>query len=306
MSSSDRLPILKTYKLFLGGAFPRTESGRTMLIPGAGGEACAHLCHGSRKDLRNAVAAARKAQPGWQKRSAYNKGQILYRMAEMLEGKSAEFAAALCDAAPLAGDGEPAEEFTLPSEEEALAEVQEAVDRLVAFAGWADKYPQVLGCANPVAGPFHNFTIPEATGVVGIVAPNEQPLLGLISLMAPVLCAGNSVVALGSSTQPLATALFGEVCATSDVPGGVVNLLTGYRDELIDHFASHRDIDAIHAAGCSGDERRRLELGAAENLKRVTVREVSGEQWYDRRTCHSPYWIESFVEMKTLWHPLAT
>lgn len=299
MSSSERLPILKTYKLFIGGAFPRTESGRTMLIPGADGEVCAHLCHASRKDLRNAVAAARKAQAGWQKRSAYNKGQILYRMAEMLEGKSAEFVDALCNAADLEGG-------SVPSREQATAEVQEAVDRLVAFAGWADKYPQVLGCANPVAGPFHNFTIPEATGVVGVVAPNEQPILGLISLLAPVICAGNTAVVLGSSTQPLATAILGEVCATSDVPAGVINLLTGYRSELLSHFASHRDIDAIHAAGCNGEERRQLELGAAENLKRVKVRDLSTKDWYQRRLCHSPYWIEPFVEMKTLWHPLAT
>ncbi len=299
MSSPERLPILKTYKLFLGGAFPRTESGRTMLLQSADGEACAHLCHGSRKDLRNAVSAARKAQAGWQKRSAYNKGQILYRMAEMLEGKSAEFIDALSKAKPFNGGD-------VMSRESAIVEVQEAVDRLVAFAGWADKYPQILGCANPVAGPFHNFTIPEATGVVGVVAPDEAPLLGLISLIAPVICAGNTVVALGSSTQPLATALMGEVCATSDVPAGVINLLTGYRDELLAHFASHRDIDAIHAAGCNPEERRQLELGAAENLKRVKVQEVVGEGWYQRRDCHSPYWIEPFVEMKTLWHPMAT
>lgn len=302
MSSSERLPILKTYKLFLGGAFPRTESGRTMLVQNADGQPLAHLCHGSRKDLRNAVTAARKAQGGWQKRSAYNKGQILYRMAEMLEGKSAEFVAALCDGV----EANHSSGFAAPSREQATTEVQEAIDRLVAFAGWADKYPQILGCANPVAGPFHNFTIPEATGVVGVVAPDEQPLLALVSLMAPVICAGNTVVALGSTAQPVATALLGEVCATSDVPAGVVNLLTGFRQELLPHFASHRDIDAIHAAGCDADERRQLELGAAENLKRVTVREIHGEQWFDRRECHSPYWIESFVEMKTLWHPLAT
>jgi acyl-CoA reductase-like NAD-dependent aldehyde dehydrogenase len=284
MSSSERLPILKTFKLFINGAFPRTESGRTMIVNGADGAAIAHLCLASRKDLRNAVAAARKAQSGWQKRSAYNKGQILYRMAEMLEGKSAEFLAAGCE----------------PNE------INEAIDRLVAFAGWADKYPQILGCANPVAGPFHNFTIPEATGVVGVIAPIELPLLGLISLIAPVICSGNSVVALGSSAQPLATALFAEVCATSDVPAGVINLLTGQRDELMSHFASHRDVDAIHAGGCNAEETRTLEMGAAENLKRVTVRDLKGDQWYQRHDCHSPYWIESFVEMKTLWHPLAT
>ncbi|MBC8403810.1 MAG: aldehyde dehydrogenase family protein [Planctomycetes bacterium] len=284
MSSSERLPILKTFKLFINGAFPRTESGRTMIVNAADGAAIAHLCLASRKDLRNAVAAARTAQSGWQKRSAYNKGQVLYRMAEMLEGKSAEFLGAGCE--PI--------------------EITEAIDRLVAFAGWADKYPQILGCANPVAGPFHNFTIPEATGVVGVIAPDELPLLGLISLIAPVLCAGNSVVALGSSAQPLPTALFAEVCATSDVPAGVVNLLTGQVYALIAHFASPRDVDAIHAGGCNTEDTRTLDMGAAENLKRVTVRDLVADQWYQRRDCHSPYWIESFVEMKTLWHPLAT
>jgi acyl-CoA reductase-like NAD-dependent aldehyde dehydrogenase len=293
MSEKKRIPVLKTYKLFIGGAFPRTESGRSSLIENLEGEALAHVCVASRKDLRNAVAAARKAQSAWQKRSAYNKGQILYRMAEMLEGKVEEFVTLLT----ATGCG---------NKTQAKVEVCATIDRLVAFAGWADKYPQILGCANPVSGPFHNFTIPEATGLVGVIAPDEQPLLGLISLLAPALCSGNTIVALGSAAHPLATALFGEVCATSDVPGGVINLLTGQREELLEHFASHRDIDAIHAAGCSGEALRTLELGAAENLKRVTARSTEGDAWYDLRECHSPYWIEPFVEMKTIWHPMAT
>jgi acyl-CoA reductase-like NAD-dependent aldehyde dehydrogenase len=284
------LAVLKTYKLFINGAFPRTESGRTMAVNDKKGNLLAHLCHGSRKDLRNAVVAARKAAPGWAKRTAYNRTQILYRMAEMLEGKSEEFVAALASTVP-------------GGKSRAAKEVAAAVDRLVAFAGWADKFSQVLGCNNPVAGPFYNFTIAEPMGVVCIVAPKEEPLLGLISLLAPVICAGNTAVLLGSSEHPLATAIFGEVCATSDVPAGVVNLLTGKRPELLEVMAGHRDVDGISAAGCSKAERTILELGAAENLKRVTVESTKGKAWYVDSEMHSPYRIQPFVEMKTIWHP---
>jgi acyl-CoA reductase-like NAD-dependent aldehyde dehydrogenase len=292
MSTDPRLPILKTYKLYIGGAFPRTESGRTHLVTDLAGQPLAHTCQASRKDFRNAVVAARKAADPWQARSAYNRGQILYRMAEMLEGKSGEMITALS--------------ATMPDSPAADREVHAAIDRLVAYAGWADKYPQILGCANPVEGPFHNFTLPQACGVVGVLAPQEFPLLGLVSLLAPAICAGNTVVALGSEAHPIATALFGEVCATSDLPAGVVNLLTGLCDELISQFADHRDVDAIHAASCTQQQGRALERGAAENLKRVSVRDLAGEDWYDNRLCQSPYWIESLVEMKTLWHPSAT
>lgn len=291
---TERLPILKTYKLYIDGAFPRTESGRTTIIHDASGQACAHMCRASRKDFRNAVVAARKAQAGWAGRSAYNRGQILYRMAEMLEGKANEFVEALLVSEPRGTD-------------RARREVETSVDRLVAFAGWADKYQQILGCQNPVEGPFHNFSLPEARGVLAVVAPSEQPLLGLISLIAPALCAGNTVVALGSETQPLATAIFGEVCATSDVPAGVVNLLTGQRAELLEQFASHRDVDGIQAASCSAEEKRTLELGAAENLKRVHVLALDDEQdWYDAAQRESPDNIEACIEIKTLWHPSAT
>jgi acyl-CoA reductase-like NAD-dependent aldehyde dehydrogenase len=291
---TERLPILKTYKLYLGGAFPRTESGRTTVVEDAQGQARAHLCRASRKDFRNAVVAARKAQPGWAGRSAYNRGQILYRMAEMLEGKASEFVDAL--AAPAPG-----------GVTRARREVEASIDRMVAFAGWSDKYQQILGCQNPVEGPFHNFSLPEATGVLALVAPNEEPLLGLISLLAPALCSGNTVVALGSESHPLATAIFGEVCATSDVPAGVVNLLTGQRAELLEQFASHRDVDGISAASCSAEEKRVLELGAAENLKRVQVLALLDEQdWYNAAERESPDTIESFVEIKTIWHPSAT
>ncbi len=291
---TERLPILKTYKLYLGGAFPRTESGRTTVVEDAQGQARAHLCRASRKDFRNAVVAARKAQPAWAGRSAYNRGQILYRMAEMLEGKASEFVDALAASVP-------------GGSTRARREVDASVDRLVAFAGWSDKYQQILGCQNPVEGPFHNFSIPEATGVLAVVAPQEEPLLGLISLLAPALCSGNTVVALGSESHPLATAIFGEVCATSDVPAGVVNLLTGQRAELLEQFASHRDVDGISAAGCSPDEKRVLELGAAGNLKRVQVLALNQEQdWYNAQQRESPDTIEAFVEIKTIWHPSAS
>lgn len=287
---SERLPVLKTYKLYLGGAFPRTESGRSQVVV-QGEQPIAHLCRASRKDFRNAVVAARKALGGWSSRSAYNRGQILYRMAEMLEGKASEFVDAIAATVP-------------GGTERARTEVEAAVDRLVCFAGWADKYAQVVGGQNPVEGPFHNFSLPEPTGVIAVMAPNEQPLLGLVSLIAPALCSGNTVVALGSEEHPLATAIFGEVCATSDVPGGVINLLTGQREELVEHFASHRDVDGISAANVSAEQRRTLELGAAENLKRVRVLEIEGD-WTEPRW-DSPDGIEAFVEIKTLWHPSAT
>ena len=288
--STERLAVLKTFKLYLGGAFPRTESGRSWPIEGAKGEVFAHLCLGSRKDLRNAVVAARKSQDGWARRTAYNRGQVLYRMAEMLEGKASEFAEAIAETVP-------------GGVRRARKEVEAAVDRLVAFAGWADKYSQVLGCNNPVAGPFYNFTVAEAMGVVGVVAPKEEPLLGLVSLLAPVLVSGNTAVVIGSETDPLATAIFGEVCATSDVPAGVVNLITGKRKELLEVMATHRDIDGIAAAQCSKAERITLETGVAENLKRVTVEKVKGKDWYDVDQMHAPYRIQPFVEMKTIWHP---
>ncbi len=289
---SARLEVTKTWKLFIGGQFPRSESGRTAAIADARGRPLAHVARASRKDLRDAVAAARRAQGSWSRRTAYNRGQVLYRMAEILEGRTAEFAT-LIGATSVGGP------------KRAAREVAAAVDRLVGFAGWADKYPQVLGTHNPVAGPYYNFTVPEAVGVVGVLAPGEQPLLALISLLAPPLCAGNAIVALGSEDHPLATVLLGEVCATSDVPHGVVNLLTGRRSDLLREFASHRDVDAIHAAGCAKAERRTLEAGAAGNLKRVTVRATAGAAWYLDRACDGPDQIEPFVEMKTIWHPSA-
>jgi acyl-CoA reductase-like NAD-dependent aldehyde dehydrogenase len=296
-----RLQVLKTYKLFIGGQFPRSESGRTMPATDARGRVLAHVSRASRKDLRNAVEAAAGALDRWAGVSAYNRGQVMYRMAEMMEGKRAEFVAVLEAGRPAPFRVKAARRGARARSAE--GEVAAAVDRLVCFAGWADKYAQVLGCHNPVAGPYYNFTVPEPTGIVAAVAPDAPPLLGLISLIAPPLCAGNAVVALGSEESPLAAAIFGEVCATSDVPAGVVNILTGARSELLSHIASHGEVNALHGAG-SAEEARILREGAAVNLKRVTVYEPDGTpDWFDEAACHSPSWIEPFVEMKTIWHP---
>lgn len=289
----ERLDILKTYKLFINGAFPRTESGRSMAVEDGKGRVVAHICHGSRKDLRNAVEAARAAQDGWARRTAYNRGQILYRMAEMMEGKRAEFVEAIRVSAS-AGAISPAK---------ARKEVEASIDRLVCFAGWADKFAHVLGGQNPVAGPFYSFTTPEPVGVVGVVAPDEPALLGLITLIAPALCAGNTVVAIAGQKHPLPGAVLGEVCATSDVPGGVVNMITGKRGELIEHLARHREVDAICAADLPPAQRAVLRAGTAENVKRVSVAKIGSARWYDAEVCQSPWAIEPVVEMKTIWHP---
>lgn len=286
-----RLSVAKTYKLYIGGAFPRTESGRSIAITDTAGKTITHVCHASRKDFRNAVVAARAAQPGWMGRDAYNRSQILYRMAEMLEGKGEEFAQLI-------------KQTTESDLRAARKEVEASVDRLVAFAGWADKFSQVLGCHNPVVGPYYNFTVPEATGVVVVVAPDEPSLLGLITLMAPALCSGSTVVALGSEKYPIATSVLGEVCATSDVPSGVINLLTGQRAELIEHIASHRDVNAIVGAGLSKAHAAALRMGASENIKRVRVEDRV--DFFDDEACESPWRIEPLVEMKTIWHPSAS
>jgi acyl-CoA reductase-like NAD-dependent aldehyde dehydrogenase len=312
----DRLEVAKTYKLYIDGKFPRSESGRTIAARDAAGRVIAHMCRGSRKDVRDAVTAARKALPGWRDATAYLRAQIMYRMAEMMEGKRDEFAAALAIGHP----GSPSRAKKPGSESRGTqTEVTAAIDRLVAFAGWADKYAQVLGCNNQVAGPYYNFTVPEPTGVVAVIAPDQRGLLGLVSLLAPAVCAGNTVVALGGSTPAasLVTVILAEVMATSDVPGGVVNLLTGDRAELVPVIAGHRDIDAIHAAGVTDEQRTLLREGAAENVKRVTVRDIAAGRgkaaakhatvdFFDAETCQDPWWIEPFVEMKTIWHPSAT
>jgi acyl-CoA reductase-like NAD-dependent aldehyde dehydrogenase len=298
---SERLDVLKTYKLYIDGQFPRSESGRSLPIPDAKGKVLAHVARASRKDLRDAVEAARRAQGPWAGATPYLRGQIMYRMAEMMEGKRAEFVAAL-SATARQSDRATAKKRGKGAE----AEVTAAIDRLVHYAGWADKYAQVLGCNNPVAGPYYNFTITEPTGVVAVVAPDECPLLALVSLLAPAVCAGNTVVAVASHANPIPAAILGEVFATSDVPAGVVNILTGDRAELLPFISAHRDIDAVHAANLSAEQNTLLREGAAENIKRVTCRGVAGPDvvdWFDNEQCQSPWWIEPLVEMKTIWHP---
>lgn len=298
---TPRLEVAKTYKLFIGGQFPRSESGRSLPVEN-GRRVLAHCCLASRKDLRDAVAAARAAQEGWQRRSAYNRGQVMYRLAEILEGKKDEFVEAV--AAVRTGSERRVAAGRIRSlTVAARKEVEAAIDRLVAYAGWADKFQQVLGCNNPVAGPFYNYSAPEASGVVAVVAPDDRPLLALVSLLAPPLCAGNAIVAVASETNPIPACVFGEVCATSDVPAGVVNILTGRRAELVPYVAGHRDIDSIHAANLPEDQARALREGSAENVKRVTVRTLADEDWFDPRVCATPWWIERFVEIKTIWHP---
>ena len=262
----SRLPVRKTYKLFIGGEFPRSESGRTYEAEGQ------NVARGSRKDARDAVRAARGAFPKWAGLTAYNRGQVLYRVAEMIEARRSEFAD-LCSGPK---------------------EVDRSIDRFVWYAGWADKLAQVLGSSNPVAGPYFNFTIPEPTGVVGIVAPDEPPLLGLVSRIAPALTGGNAVVALASETSPLAAVELAEVIATSDVPGGIVNLLTGQRAELAPWLASHMDVNAIDLTGADG-LRADLEVAAAENVKRVVLGQPDSQSLYE---------ISAFLELKTVWHPI--
>jgi acyl-CoA reductase-like NAD-dependent aldehyde dehydrogenase len=262
----SRLPVKKTYKLYIGGSFPRSESGRTYEAEGQ------NVALASRKDVRDAVRAARSAQPKWARLTAYNRGQVIYRIAEMLESRRAEFAA-LCSG---------------------KAEVERAIDRWVWYAGWADKLAQVLGSANPVAGPYFNFTFPEPTGVVGVLAPEEPALLGLVTRVAPVLVGGNAAVVVASESHPLAAVELAEALATSDVPGGVVNLLTGRKEELAPWLASHMDVNAIDVTGADGQSAE-LERAAAANVKRV----VRGEP-----DAQSPWEIAAFLELKTVWHPL--
>jgi acyl-CoA reductase-like NAD-dependent aldehyde dehydrogenase len=261
-----RLPVRKTYKLFIGGAFPRSESGRSYLAEGQ------NVARASRKDLRDAVRAARSAFPKWSGMTAYNRGQILYRIAEMMESRRADLGE-LCSG---------------------KAEVDAAVDRWVWYAGWADKIAQVLGSSNPVAGPYFNFTIPEPTGVVGTLAPDEPPLLGLVSRIAPAIVGGNTCVAVASEPRPLAAIELAEALATSDVPGGVVNILTGYRSELAPWLAAHMDVNAIDLTGADGLVPE-LERAAAENVKRVVRGAADGQ---------SPWEVAAFLELKTVWHPI--
>jgi acyl-CoA reductase-like NAD-dependent aldehyde dehydrogenase len=292
----SRLSVLKTYKLYINGQFPRTESGRYFQVfAPRGKQPLANVCLGSRKDLRDAVQAARKAFAGWSGKTAYNRGQILYRVAEMLEQRRDEFISEITRS-------------TGRSRELAAKEVDKSVDRAVWYAGWADKLPQIFGAVNPVAAPYFNFTIPEPTGVVGIVCPDEMPLLAPVSQLAPIIVAGNTCVLLASEKAPLATATLGEALATSDLPAGVVNILTGRRKELVPHMAKHMDINALDFF-LRDDEAmiKMVQEEAAVNVKRVVIcRHPRDEEWFDDAKTQSPYWIRSFLEMKTAWHPIGT
>ena len=287
---SERLAVKKTYKLAIGGSFPRSESGRSYEVLDAKGRFLANAAMASRKDARDAVVAARKAYPGWSGATAYNRGQVLYRVAEMMEGRRAQFVEEVA-----AGEG-----VTRPRAERSVGE---AIDRWVWYAGWADKIAQVMGSSNPVAGPYFDFSVPEATGVVAVLAPQGSSLLGLVSVLAPVVVSGNTAVVVASQQRPLPAVTLAEVLGTSDVPGGVVNVLTGTTAEIAPWLASHMDVNAIDLTGIAGDEDegRALEVQAAENLKRVMRAPDMEPEWtaepgLDRLTL--------FLETKTVWHPV--
>jgi len=277
----ERLRVRKTYKLYIGGAFPRSESGRSYPVTARDGTVLAHAAQASRKDVRDAVVAARKAFAGWSRATAYNRGQVLYRVAEMLDGRREQFAAEVA----AAGDD--------PST------VDTAIDRWVWYAGWADKYAQVAGASNPVAGPYFNFSLPEPTGVVGVFAPLESSLLGLVSVIAPVIVTGNAAVVVASDERPLPAISLAEVLATSDLPGGVLNILTGRLAELAPWLASHRDVNALDLTGVAADARPSLQQAAADNVKRVYL--PRHDDWAaDPGTRR----LAAFVETKTVWHPI--
>lgn len=280
----SRLNVRKTWKLYINGEFPRTESGRFYPVNAPNGELLANACRGSRKDLRNAIAAARKAQSGWASRTAYNRGQILYRVAEVLESRASELEEELRRAGA--------------SKSDSRAEVDRSIDLWVYYAGWADKFSQILGSVNPVAGPYYNFTVTEPTGVVGVVAPETPALLGLTARIAPAIVAGNSVVAVLSESRPLPGITMGEVFATSDLPAGVVNLISGFRNELLPWLAAHMDVNAIDLAGVAREGRRDAEIAAAENVKRVIA---PSDARLDEGSLEA---IADFLEMKTVWHPV--
>jgi len=287
--AKQRLAVAKTYKIYINGKFPRTESGRYFTIEDGKGSVIANMCRSSRKDFRNSVVAARKAQSGWASASAYLRGQILYRIAELLEGRSEQFVAELV----LQGN----------TQRQAQKEVDASIDRLIYYAGWADKYQQVFSAVNPVASSHFNFSVLEPMGVISIIAPDDSGLIGLVSNIAPAMVGGNSCVVLASEQQPLCAVSFAEVLHASDVPAGVVNILTGFRSELTDQFASHMDVNAI--AYCDGGRKvaKTVQDLAADNIKRVISRRRT--DWLSDETAN-PYLIRDTQEVKTTWHPIGT
>ncbi|MCB5168649.1 aldehyde dehydrogenase family protein [Streptomyces bambusae] len=285
-SSASRLNVFKTYKLYVGGKFPRSESGRVYEVSDTKGKWLANAPLSSRKDARDAVVAARKAFGGWSGATAYNRGQILYRIAEMLEGRRDQFVREVGEAEGL-------------SKSKAGAVVDAAIDRWVWYAGWTDKIGQVVGGANPVAGPFFNLSTPEPTGVVTVVAPQDSSFLGLVSVIAPVIATGNTAVVIASEKAPLPALSLGEVLATSDLPGGVVNILSGKAAEMGPHLAAHQDVNAIDLAGAGAALAKELEIAAADNLKRV-LRPQPVDDWSADPGTHR---MTAFLETKTVWHP---
>src|SRR5476649_564454 len=285
---STHLDVKKTYKLYIGGKFPRSESGRYLSAKSAKGEHLDNFAHASRKDFRDAIVAARAATGGWGKASAYNRGQILYRAAEMLQNRAGELVAEIARSTDV-------------SAAKAKREVTAAIDRLVHFAGWTDKYSQVFSNVNPVASSHFNFTTPEPTGVVVVLAPDEPSLLALVSLVAPVILSGNTAIVVASEKFPLPAATFAEILATSDLPGGVVNVLTGKRAELIPHIATHMDVNAIVDGAGDSEINAKLQAGVATNLKRYANR--AAEDWFSAKV-EDPYWILDTIEFKTAWHPI--
>ena len=284
----------KTYKLYVGGQFPRSESGRSYIVRTPDGTPLANAVRSSRKDVRDAIRTARGAVAGWSGKTAMNRGQVLYRVAELMEGRRAQFVEEVAAAEGI-------------SEAAATAQVDRAIDRWVWYAGWADKISQVLGTVNPVAAPYFNFSIPEPTGIVGIVAPESSSLLGLVSRIAPAVVGGNSVVVLASETRPLPAVTLGEVLATSDVPPGVINILTGLRRELVPVVAAHMDVNALDTWGVPRDMRATVEIAAIENVKRVARPPRGVDErfdWLDDRRAQRPEWIAAFLEIKTVWHPI--
>lgn len=278
---SNNLPVAKTYKLFINGAFPRSESGYTLPVRDKEGQLLANISKASRKDLRDSVRAARSAQEPWASRTAYNRGQILYRIAEMMEARRNEFITVL--------------ESTGAKRKEAVEQVEEAIDRWVWYAGWADKIHHVLGTVNPVAGPYFNFTMPEPTGVVAVVAPEEPALLGLVSRLAPIIVSGNTTVVVIDAEAGLAAVTLAEVLATSDLPGGVANLLTGDKQELLPWILGHLDVNSVDLTGAPNDIDHAVLEESAVNVKRTIWGDPADE---------SPYVIADFLEMKTVWHPI--
>ena len=281
-----RVEILKTYKIYIGGQFPRTESGRYYPLTDKKKEPVANVCLSSRKDFRNAVVAARSAFGGWSSRAAFNRGQILYRIAEMLEGRKDQFVNELIIQGSTA--------------KSAAAEVSMAIDRLVYYSGWCDKYQQLFGTVNPVASSHFNFSVPEPTGVVAIIAPEESSLLGLISVIAPCIAGGNTCVVLASNSKPLCSITFGEVLATSDLPGGVINILTGTSSELHSHFSNHMDVNAIVYCRADEEEKKTIFQNSSLNVKRSFV---WNNDWSKPESEH-PYMILDLQEIKTTWHPI--